>query len=105
MTRFWSTWPFAIDLQAPCSYNAGPLQLECKPNVVRMQAPCNQNASAQLGCMPSAARVKVCSYNANSVQLACRPSAATCNWNADPVECIPSVARMRAQCSYDANPK
>ena len=46
-----------------CHNNVGPMQLECWPCAVRMQGPCNQNASTQLGCRLQCA------------QLQCRPSA------------------------------
>ena len=61
-----------------CGNNVGPMQLECWPCVVRVQAPCNQNASTQLGCRLQCA------------QLECRPSATRMH--------VPSSAIVQALC-------
>ena len=103
--RFWpykskvlSCWPYAVCVEDVLScWNAGRVQLECRPCAVSMQAQCNSNASpVQLESRPCAARMHAPSiWNAGPVKLECRCAArmqAPCR--ADTVECMARAARM-----------
>ena len=74
-----------------CRNNVGPVQLECWPCAVRVQAPCNQNASTQLGCRLQCAQLE-CRASATR-----KPSAA--RMQAHCLECKPSADRMHVQCN------